>query len=266
VPFERIQLLQGDSDELIAGGGTGGSKSLMASGGAIVESSAIVIEKGRKVAGYLLEAATADIEFADGVFRIAGTDRGIGIMEIAETLRDGIDLPGDVPRSLDVAHIHKHAPSAYPNGCHVCEVEIDPETGVTEVVRYAMVNDFGVVVNPMLVEGQAHGGIVQGIGQALKEAVAYDGDGQLLTGSFMDYVLPRATDAPLPAHASHPVPAKTNALGVKGCGEAGCAGALPSVMNAIVDALSVYGIRHVDMPATPRRIWELLRASQAAAD
>jgi carbon-monoxide dehydrogenase large subunit len=266
VPFERIQLLQGDSDELIAGGGTGGSKSLMASGGAIVESSAIVIEKGRKVAGYLLEAATADIEFADGVFRIAGTDRGIGIMEIAETLRDGIDLPGDVPRSLDVAHIHKHAPSAYPNGCHVCEVEIDPETGVTEVVRYAMVNDFGVVVNPMLVEGQAHGGIVQGIGQALKETVAYDGDGQLLTGSFMDYALPRATDAPLPAHASHPVPAKTNALGVKGCGEAGCAGALPSVMNAIVDALSVYGIRHVDMPATPRRIWELLRASQAAAD
>ncbi len=262
VPFERIRLLQGDSDELIAGGGTGGSKSLMASGGAIVESSAIIIEKGRKIAGYLLEAATADVEFAHGMFRVAGTDLGIDIMEMAETLRGGIDLPGDVPRSLDVAHIHKHAPSAYPNGCHVCEVEIDPETGETKVARYTAVNDFGVVVNPMLVEGQMHGGILQGIGQALKEATVYDADGQLLTGSFMDYGLPRATDAPLPAHASHPVPAKTNALGVKGCGEAGCAGALPAVMNAVVDALSGYGIRHVDMPATPDRVWEKLRAAR----
>jgi carbon-monoxide dehydrogenase large subunit len=263
VPFERIRLLQGDSDELIAGGGTGGSKSIMASGGAIVEASALVIEKGRKIAAHLLEAAAVDIEFSAGRFSIAGTDRGIGIMELAERLRAGLDLPADVPDTLSVAHIHKGAPSSFPNGCHVAEVEVDSETGVVEVVRYAMVNDFGVVINPLLVEGQAHGGIVQGIGQALKERVVYDEDGQLLTGSFTDYALPRADDAPSFALASHSVPSKTNLLGAKGCGEAGCAGALPSVMNALVDALAEYGIRHIDMPATPERVWQAIETARA---
>ena len=262
VPFGKIRLLQGDSDELIAGGGTGGSKSIMASGAAIVEASDKVIEAGRRIAGHLLEAAVPDIEFRAGTFSIAGTDRSIGIMEIAERLRAGIDLPADLPRSLDVRHVHAGAPSAFPNGCHVAEVEVDPETGVVEVVRYHMVNDFGTVVNPMLVEGQAHGGIVQGIGQALMEHCVFDGDGQVLTGSYMDYAVPRATDAPMFAFDTHSVPATSNPLGAKGCGEAGCAGSLPAVMNALVDALAAFGITHIDMPATPERVWRAIREAR----
>jgi carbon-monoxide dehydrogenase large subunit len=263
IPFDRIRLFQGDSDQLIAGGGTGGSKSIMASGAAIIEASEAVVDNGRKIAAHVLEAAVADIEFSAGRFSIVGTDRGIGIMELAARLRDGLVLPADLPRKLDAQLVGKAAPSAYPNGCHVCEIEVDPETGVAEVVRYSMVNDFGVMINPMLVEGQAHGGIVQGIGQALKESVVYNEDGQPVTGSYMDYALPRAADAPMFAFGSHPVPAATNLLGAKGCGEAGCAGALPSVMNALVDALSEVGVRHIDMPATPLRIWEAIQAAQS---
>ena len=262
VPFDSVRLLQGDSDELIAGGGTGGSKSMMASGGAIVEASVICIERGRRIAAHALEAAVADIEFERGRFVIAGTDRGIGIMELAGQLRAGMALPEDMPDTLDVQHIHEFAPSAFPNGAHVAEVEVDPDTGVAEVVRYNMVNDFGVLINPMMVEGQAHGGIVQGIGQALMEAVAYDEDGQLVTGSFMDYALPHAVDLPSFQMQSHPVPARTNVLGAKGCGEAGCAGALPAVMNALVDALRETGVTHLDMPATPQRIWAAIQAAR----
>ncbi len=173
-------------------------------------------------------------------------------MELAEKLRRGINLPEGVPTSLDVQHVSDGpGASTFPNGCHVCEVEVDPETGVIEVVKYSSVNDFGTVINPMIVEGQLHGGVVQGIGQALMEMTVYDADGQLLTGSYMDYAMPRASDAPSFSIANHPVPATTNPLGVKGCGEAGCAGSLTSMMNAVVDALSEYGIRHIDMPATP---------------
>ncbi len=254
VPFERVRLVQGDSDALIAGGGTGGSKSLMASGAAIHEAAMLVIERGRHIAAHMLEAGVEDIDFSAGRFAIVGTDRGIGIMDLAERLRAGETLPPDVPQDLDAATIHDHAPSAFPNGCHIAEVEIDEETGVVEVVSYIMANNFGVLVNPMLVEGQTHGGIVQGIGQALLESVEYDADGQLLSGSFMDYALPHAMDLPQFTFASFPVPARTNVLGVKGCGEAGCAGALPSVMNAVADALG----RHIDMPATPQRVWRAL--------
>jgi aerobic carbon-monoxide dehydrogenase large subunit len=265
IPFDKINLLQGDSDELLAGGGTGGSKSLMASGTAIIEGAEKVLERGRAIAAHALEAAEADIEFeirGGGRFRIAGTDRAIGIMELAATLNHGtLRLPEGMPATLSVSHVADSPPFAYPNGCHIAEVEVDPETGVAEVVRYSMVNDFGVIVNPMLVEGQAHGGIVQGIGQAFLERVVYDETGQPLTGSYMDYALPRANDAPFFTFSSHPVPARTNLLGAKGCGEAGCAGALPSVMNALVDALSVYGIRHIDMPATPERVWEAIRTA-----
>jgi carbon-monoxide dehydrogenase large subunit len=153
-------------------------------------------------------------------------------------------------------------PSAFPNGCHVCEVEVDPQTGVIAVAKYTSVNDFGTVINPMLVEGQIHGGVVQGIGQAFLERTVYDTEGQFLTGSFMDYCLPRATDAPPFVTIHHPVPAKTNPLGAKGCGEAGCAGSLTSVMNAIVDALSEYGVRHIDMPATPEKVWQAIQAGK----
>ena len=194
---------------------------------------------------------------------LAGTDRAVHIVELAEMLRRGLDLPAGLPRSLDVANVSAGPPSAFPNGCHVAEVEVDPETGASEVVRYSFVNDFGVVINPLLVTGQAHGGIVQGIGQVLCERVVYDAQGQLLTGSFMDYAMPRAEDAPFFIHEFHSVPATTNPLGAKGCGEAGCAGALPSVMNALVDALSEYGIRHIDMPATPERVWRAIRAARA---
>ncbi len=262
IPFRRIRLLQGDSDELIAGGGTGGSKSMMTSGVAIVEAGEKVVEAGKQIAAHVLEAAAADIEFRAGHFVISGTDRSVGIMELAAKIHAGLELPPGLPRSLDVANISDGPPSAFPNGCHIAEVEIDPETGVVEVVRYSFVNDFGVVINPLLVTGQAHGGIVQGIGQALREHTVYDEHGQLLTGSYMDYAMPRADDAPLFVNASHPVPAKSNPLGAKGCGEAGCAGALPSVMNALVDALSEYGIRHLDMPATPQRVWRAIQQAR----
>jgi len=257
VPFDKIKLIQGDSDLLIAGGGTGGSKSIMASGAAIVEASDKVIDKGKQVAGVALEASAADIEFRAGRFTIVGTDRGIGIMDLAARLREGMTVPEGVPDTLDVSHVHEAAPSAFPNGAHVAEVEIDPDTGSVEVVKYTMVNDFGTVINPLMVEGQSHGGVMQGIGQAMFEHVVYSEEGQPLTGSFTDYALPRAADAPPFRIDYHSVPAKTNVLGAKGCGEAGCAGSLPSVMNAIVDAL---GGKHINMPATPERVWEALHS------
>jgi carbon-monoxide dehydrogenase large subunit len=265
IPFDKIRLVQGDSDRLAIGGGSGGSKSIMSSGTAFVQAAAKVIDQGKQIASHVLEAAPSDIEFRDGRFVIAGTDRAIGIMELADKLRGGANLPEGVPASLDVRHVSDGpGGSTFPNGCHVAEVEIDPDTGVIEVVRYSCVNDFGTVINPMIVEGQLHGGVMQGIGQALMEMTVYDADGQFLTGSYMDYALPRAVDAPDFVVASHPVPATTNPLGVKGCGEAGCAGALTSVMNAVVDALSEYGIRHIDMPATPLHVWNAIRAAKGA--
>jgi len=262
IPFERIKLLQGDSDELIGGGGTGGSRSMMQSGGAIIAASDIVIEQGKQAAAHFLEADAADVEFVRGRFNIAGTDLGIHIMDVAERLRLGGELPDGMPLTLNVSQVFKGVPSAFPNGCHIAEVEVDPDTGTVEIVSYATVNDFGVLVNPMLVAGQAHGGIAQGVGQALMESVVYDEDGQMLTGSYMDYGLPRASDLPGLGFESHPVPARTNPLGAKGCGEAGCAGSLPAVMNALVDALSEFGIGHIDMPATPLRIWQAIQEAR----
>ncbi len=263
IPFGRIRLLQCDSDEVVFGGGTGGSRSITASGTAILEASELVIERGKQVASIVLEAAIADIEFSKGRFAIAGTDRGIGLMELAVMLREKtIALPAEMPQSLDVTHVTGEITSSWPNGCHVAEVEIDPQTGRLEIVRYSAVNDFGVQVNPMLVEGQVHGGIVQGIGQVMLEATVYDAEGQFLTGSFMDYALPRAANAPTFVIASEPFPAKTNPLGTKGCGEAGCAGSLPAVMNAIVDALAEFGVRHIDMPVSAEKLWRLVRGTQ----
>jgi carbon-monoxide dehydrogenase large subunit len=256
VPFDKVRLVQGDSDQLLAGGGTGGSRSIMNGGSAIVAASAEVIAKGRALAADVLEAAEADIVFADGRFSIAGTDRGIAVLDLAAELR-GRGMGG----ALDAALVFPGVPSAFPNGVHVAEVEVDPETGEAAVARYTMVNDFGTVVNPLLVAGQAHGGVVQGIGQALGERVVFDEQGQLLSGSFMDYALPRADEVPCFAWASHPVPATTNPLGAKGCGEAGCAGALPAVMIALNDALASAGAGPVEMPATRERIWRALRGA-----
>lgn len=264
VPFERVKLVQGDSDIVHAGNGTGGSRSITASGMAIVEASKLVIEKGKRAAAHMLEASEADIEFEGGSFTIAGTDRSIDIMELARKLHDG-KVPDGVPDNLDVDHTSEPVPSAFPNGCHVCEVEIDPDTGIVQIVRYSAVNDFGTVINPMLVAGQLHGGVVQGIGQALMEHVRYDESGQPITGSLMDYALPRAGDVPNMTVGDHPVPATTNPLGSKGCGEAGCAGSLSTVVNAVLDALSDYGIKHIDMPLTPERVWRAIQEGKGTA-
>src|SRR5215468_2531424 len=262
IPFDRFRLLQGDSDQLKVGGGTGGSKSALVGSQAFLEAGDKLIEQGKQIAAHVMEAAAVDIEFANGRFTIAGTDRGVTILELADKLRGGLKLPADIPQSLDVSHISDNPPFSFPNGCHVAEIEIDRDTGQIEVVRYFMVNDFGTVINPMLTAGQAHGGVVQGIGQALMERTVYDGQGQPVAGSYMDYALPRASDAPGFSIEHHSVPCKTNRLGVKGCGEAGCAGALPSVMNAVVDALSEFGVTHIDMPVTPEKVWRVVNGAR----
>ncbi|MCL6607216.1 MAG: xanthine dehydrogenase family protein molybdopterin-binding subunit [Geminicoccaceae bacterium] len=256
VPFERIELLQGDSDQLLYGGGTGGSRSIMAASKATLEAADQVIAKGKALAAELMEAAEADILFAGGTFTVAGTDRRIGLLELAARGRE-------LGRPLDTDLVSETPPSAFPNGCHVAEVEVDPETGVVEVVRYCAVDDFGTLVNPLLVEGQVQGGIVQGIGQALLEHTVYDPSGQLVTGSFMDYALPRADELPSFELAFHPVPATTNPLGVKGCGEAGITAAPAAVVNAVLDALASRGVSHLDMPLTPERVWRSLRAARS---
>jgi aerobic carbon-monoxide dehydrogenase large subunit len=263
VPFDKVTLEQGDSDIVHSGNGTGGSRSITATGQAIVESSALVIAKGKAAAAHLMEAAEADIEFEGGRFTIAGTDRSIDIMELAQRMREA-KMPEGVPSSLDVDHTTKETPSTFPNGCHVAEVEIDPDTGVVRIVGYTGVNDFGTVVNPMIVAGQLHGGVAQGIGQALMEEVSYDTSGQPVTGSFMDYAMPRACDIPSMTIGDHPSPAKSNPLGTKGCGEAGCAGSLSTVVNAVIDALSEFGVTHIDMPLTPERVWRAIQDAKKA--
>lgn len=262
IPFDRIKLIQGDSDQLVTGGGTGGSRSAMLSGTAIAQASDKVIEAGKQIAAQALEASAGDIEFKSGRFVIAGTDRSIGIMELAERLRAGMKLPEGVPATLDVTHVTEAVPGTCPNGVHVVEVEIDPDTGLTRAVKYTAVNDFGTVINPMLVEGQIQGGAIQGLGQVLLEGAVYDAEGQFLTGSFMDYAMPRAHDAPMIDVSNHPVPTKTNPIGAKGCGEAGTSGGLPAVANAVIDALSDYGIRELEMPMTPARIWQAIEAAK----
>ena len=264
IPFDRIRMVEGDSDRMAFGGGSGGSRSVMFVGTALSESAAIVIERGKQIASHVLEASVNDIEFENGRFVIAGTDRSIGLIELAARLRAGLKLPDGTPTSLDVDHVVKDpVPSAFPNGCHIAEVEVDPQTGGARVVRYTAVNDLGTVVNPLLVEGQVQGGVVQGLGQVLMEQAVYDADGQLVTGSFMDYAMPRAHDAPIINVLNHPVPTKSNPLGAKGCGEAGTSGGLPSVANAVIDALSEYGIRHLEMPMTPERIWQAIEDAKA---
>ena len=263
VPFDAIRLQQNDSDLVRMGNGTGGSRSITATGQAIVEASDLVIAKGKSAAAHLMEASEADIEFANGRFTIAGTDRAIDIMELSRRMRDG-GLPEGAPTSLDVDHASSDVQSTFPNGCHVAEVEIDPDTGVLTIARYSAVNDFGTIVNPMIVAGQLHGGVAQGIGQALMEKVSYDSSGQPITGSFMDYAMPRAGDIPLMAIGDHPSPATTNPLGSKGCGEAGCAGSLATVVNAVVDALGDYGVTHLDMPLTSERIWRAIHAGKTS--
>ena len=264
VPFERIRVVQGDTDRIRAGGGTGGSRSLTAQGMAIMDASDVVEQRGKAYAAQVFEAAQADITFDAGEFRVAGTDRAIDIMELAGRSR-AVTVAGLEGAGLDAAAMTKLSAWTFPNGCHIAEVEVDPDTGNVDIARYTVVDDFGVVVNPMLVEGQVHGGIVQGLGQALLEGAVYDDAGQLLTGSFMDYAMPRADNMPSFDFSTVEVPCKNNALGVKGCGEAGSVGSPAAVINAIIDALADLGVRRVDMPATPQRLWELMHQGRVAA-
>ena len=263
---ELIRVRQGDSEHLPFGGGTGGSRSLLMGGTAIKLASDKTIERARKVAGHLLEAAVADIEFAEGDFAIVGTDRRVTLAEVARAAAGGGDaLPEDLQGPLEGHGRHGKATQTYPNGCHACEVEIDPATGVIRLERYVIVDDFGTLVNPMLAAGQVYGGTIQGIGQALLENTVYDGDsGQLLTGSFMDYCMPRADDFPeIELEMLEDFPCKTNDLGVKGAGEAGSIGATPAVVNAVLDALKPLGVRHLDIPLTSERVWRAIREATA---
>jgi carbon-monoxide dehydrogenase large subunit len=247
-----VRVVQGDTDRVPSGHGTGGSASLGIGGAALASASTDLVEKAKPLAADALEAAEADIEFAEGSFRIAGTDRAIGLQAVARRLPSGTLLNG-------LGHWRPAGPT-FPNGCHAAEVEIDPETGEVALVSYTMLHDFGRVLNPLLLEGQLQGGVAQGIGQALQEAVVHDPDsGQMLSGSLMDYQLPRAADLPPLELRTRPTAAPSNPLGVKGCGEAGAAGAPPAVMNAILDALAPLGVAALDMPATPARVWQAIR-------
>jgi carbon-monoxide dehydrogenase large subunit len=263
VPFEQIRIIQGDTDRIPSGGGTGGSRSLTAEAFAIREAAEKVVERGKAYAAQEFEAAVADIDFerAAGTFRVKGTDRAVPIMELARKAA-GASLPGSgIESGLSDRATATLSAWTFPNGCHIAEVEVDPDTGITAVVRYTVVDDFGVVVNPMLVEGQVHGGVVQGIGQALMEHAVYDEAGQLVSGSFMDYCMPRADNTPFMSFSTVEIPCKNNAFGIKGCGEAGTVGACAAVMNALVDALETVGTRDIDMPATPSRVWQALQSA-----
>ncbi|MDX6751614.1 xanthine dehydrogenase family protein molybdopterin-binding subunit [Geminicoccaceae bacterium 1502E] len=262
VPFEKIRIIQGDTDQIRSGGGTGGSRSLTAQGMAIIDASDAVIEKGKAYAAQVFETAAADIGFDEGTFRVAGTDKAIGIMELAAKART-MSVPG-LEGGLDATATTNLPAWTFPNGCHIAEVEIDPDTGIVEIARYNIVDDFGVILNPMLVEGQVHGGVVQGIGQALLEHTVYDESGQLLTGSFMDYCMPRADDLPQFDFSTIEVPCKNNGMGVKGCGEAGSVGSPAAIINAIIDALAPLGVRSIDMPATREKVWRLCQQQKAA--
>ncbi len=260
----RVSVLQGDTDIAAFGMGTGGSRSTMMTGSAMVLAARKIVEKGKRLAAHLLEASEADIEFADGTFKVTGTDREIGVHEIAEAAFRSNELPDDIEPGLYETATYNSKTGAFPNGCHICEVEVDPDTGVTEMVGYWVVDDVGTIINPMLVKGQIMGGIAQGIGQVLMEDKTYDPEtGQLIAGSFMDYCMPRADDFCDVAFQENVVPTPTNPLGAKGAGEAGTVGSLSAGVNAIVDALSPLGVRHVDTPCTPLRVWEAMQKAKA---
>ncbi len=254
----RVRILHGDTALVAHGRGTFGSRSIAAGGAAFVRAAEKIVDQGKRIAAHILEAAEADIEFAHGNFTVAGTDRAIGIEQVARTAYLPASLPPGADLGLAASAIVATKAATFPNGCHVCEVEIDPDTGETHIDRYLVVDDVGTVVNPLLVKGQIHGGIAQGLGQILMENVVFDDTGQMLTGSFMDYAMPRAADLPSMTVLSNPTPTTANPLGVKGAGEAGTVGALPAIMSAILDALRPLGVTHLDMPATPQAVWSAI--------
>jgi aerobic carbon-monoxide dehydrogenase large subunit len=259
VPEDKIHLLQADTDEVAIGRGTYASRSMMIGGSALRGAADEVIERGKRFAAHFMEADAADIAFADGAFTIAGTDRSMPIGQLAQMSFIPVGLPSELGVGLQGAGAFSSDVPSFPNGCHICEVEIDPETGEVAVDRYTVVDDVGTVINPLLAKGQIQGGVAQGAGQALLEDVVYDRDsGQLLTGTLMDYGIPRADTVPAITIDFSPVPSTTNPLGAKGVGEGGTVASTPTVMNAILDALSPLGVTDVPMPATPERIWQAI--------
>ncbi|MBT5051506.1 MAG: xanthine dehydrogenase family protein molybdopterin-binding subunit [Rhodospirillaceae bacterium] len=263
---ETIEVVEGDTSRLSWGTGTGGARTATIAGTAVYKAVDKVIEKTTRIAAHLLEAAEADIEFADGTFTVAGTDRTVEFVEVAKTAFKPNQLPKDIEIGLYETATWSPDTGNVPNSCHICEVEIDPDTGITETIRYTSVHDVGVEINPLLVDGQVHGGIAQGVGQALMEDVAYDQDsGQILSGSFMDYCMPRASDFCNFDLDRHPVPTATNPMGVKGAGECGTVGAVAVMMNAINDALAPLGVRNLSMPATPEKVWQAIHNADGKA-
>jgi carbon-monoxide dehydrogenase large subunit len=263
IPYDKIELRQGDSADKPAGFATVGSRSMIMAGSALVNTCDIIVEKGRKAASYLLEAAEHDIEFSNGKFNVVGTDKSIALLELAEQIRTTANYPTELPKSLDSSGDYTAPDMHFPNGCHICEIEIEPETGQLKVVKYVAVDDVGTMINPYVVHGQLHGGIAQGLGQVLMEHCRYGEDGQFLTGSFMDYAMPRASNIPNIEAYFYPVPSPKNPLGVKGAGECGVTGSLPALMNAIADALASVGASPlIDMPVTSEKLWQALRATK----
>jgi carbon-monoxide dehydrogenase large subunit len=260
---KEVTYIQGDTDQVFFAEGTGGSRSATFSGSAFTLAAEKIETKAKAVAAHMLKVDLADIKFADGVFSSQKTNQTLTIKEVAKASIDPKNLPEGMEVGLIEKAIYRGKVASYPNGCHVCELEIDEETGEVEILRYNVVDDVGTVINPLLLHGQVDGGVAMGIGQILMEDIKFDEQGQMLTGSFMDYAMPRASDMVGFHVESNPVPTKTNPLGVKGAGEAGCVGAMPAVANALVDALSVLGIRHIEMPATPERLWKAIQQARA---
>ncbi len=260
LPPERVRVIQGDTDRIPTGAGTGGSSSIPVGGVSVDRASRTLADQLKELAADALEAASGDMEIANGAIRVAGTDRAISFADLA-------NHPKSTPEKLSAARDFSTDLPTFPNGCHIAEIEIDPDTGNTEIVTYVVVDDFGATLNPLLLAGQVHGGLVQGIGQALMEDTVYDEtSGQLLSASFMDYAMPRATDAPSFVFETRNTPCKNNPLGVKGAGEAGAIGSCPAVINAVIDALDRgHGIRLIDMPATPRKVWAAIEAARTVA-
>jgi carbon-monoxide dehydrogenase large subunit len=254
----EVQYIQGDTDAVFFGEGTGGSRSATLAGSAFYLATEKVVEKARAIAAHMLEVDKSDLNFDEGVFSTSKTNRTLNIKELAGASLVPANLPQDMEPGLTSTAVYKAPVNNYPNGCHICEVEIDCDTGKVDIVRYSVVDDFGTMLNPLILHGQVHGGVAQGAGQALMEDVHFDAEGQLVTGSFMDYAMPHAHDLCDIEVKGNPVPTKTNPLGVKGAGEAGCVGALPAVTNAVVDALSEFGVTHIEMPATPERVWRAM--------
>jgi carbon-monoxide dehydrogenase large subunit len=258
----EVTYIQGDTDQVFFAEGTGGSRSAAFSGSAFTQAAEKIEAKAKAIAAHMLEVNVDDIKFEEGVFSSHKTNRTLTIKEVAKNSLNPKNLPVGMEAGLVATAIYQGKTASYPNGCHVCELEIDEDTGVVELVNYNVVDDVGTVINPLLLHGQVDGGVAMGVGQILMENIKFDEQGQMLSGSFMDYAMPRASDLTAFHVESNPVPTKTNPLGVKGAGEAGCVGAMPAVANALVDALSVLGIRHVEMPATPERLWKAIHAAQ----